>query len=247
MPFTLSHPAAILLLRGTPLPVAAMVAGSMAPDAPMFLRLRGAYDVTHSLFGVLTVDLALSVVAVLFWFRMLRDPLVDLVPAIRERLEPTVRYSSRQWALVVPAAVLGSLTHLAWDSFTHHGRWGAERVPLLRDSIAGHYGSEWAQYGSSVLGLLVVAGWGLLAVRARPRTPRPATVPGLGLPAVGAVLVLTVGSGVTAAITTAAPGIRMWLGQAAVVGTIIGAFCLLVVACVWRVRLGGRDRTVLPE
>jgi hypothetical protein len=36
MPFTLSHPAAVLPLAGTGFPVAALVAGSMAPDVPMF-------------------------------------------------------------------------------------------------------------------------------------------------------------------------------------------------------------------
>lgn len=236
MPFTLAHPAAVLLLRRTPFPVAAMVAGSMAPDVPMFVQLRGFYDLTHSLFGVLTVDLAMSVFAVVFWFALLRDPLVDISPApVRERLEPTARYGPAQWKLVVPATILGSLTHIVWDAFTHHGRWGVRAVDWLGQLHHGHYGSEWAQYTSSVFGLTIVGAWGLVGLRARARRPRPVTVPALGTRASVLVAALTLFSGVAAAITTAAPGLRYWLAQAAVVGTIIMGFAFLVVAGLWQV------------
>ncbi|MFL6160545.1 MAG: DUF4184 family protein [Marmoricola sp.] len=241
MPFTLSHPAAVLLLRRTPLPVAAMVAGSMAPDVPMFVQERGFYGLTHSLVGVVTVDLVMGVVAVAFWFGLLRDPLVDLCPAaVRERLAATARYDARQWRLVVPAVVSGSLTHVAWDSFTHHGRWGAEHVPWLRDEHHGHYGAEWAQFGSSVLGLVVVALWAVVLVRRLPREPRPATVPQLGVRALSVVAVLTVASGLAAGLTTTLPGPGYLVSQAAVVGTMIMVFSLLVVVGTWQVVVSRR-------
>lgn len=238
MPFTLAHPAAALLLRRAPLPMAALVAGSMAPDVPMFVRLRGFYDLTHSPVGVLTVDLALSVVGVALWFALLRDPLVDLAPdPVRERLAATARYTNRQWLLVPLAAVLGSVTHLLWDSFTHYPRWGVRHVDWLRTTHHGHLGSEWAQYGSSVLGLLVVAGWAAITVARRPRVVRPATVPGLHPVGLVVVSLVTVVSGLAAGITTSLPGVRYFLSQTAVVGTIMMVASTVVFVAIWQVRV----------
>jgi hypothetical protein len=165
---------------------------------------------------------------------MIRDPLADLVPAVRERVAPTIRYTALQWKLAAPAAVLGSLTHVTWDAFTHDGRWGTRHIGWLHDLHHGHTGAEWAQYASSAIGLVVVAAWGLSELRARPRVPRPATVVELGTRAAAAIGAVTVASGLAAAFTTAPPGWRMMLSQAAVVGTIMGAFSLLVVAGIWQ-------------
>ena len=57
--------------------------------------------------------------------------------------------------------VLGALTHVVWDSFTHAGRWGVELVPWLQTEHAGRPGYAWAQYASGVVGLLVLLVWGL--------------------------------------------------------------------------------------
>jgi hypothetical protein len=243
MPFTLAHPAAVWPLTRTRLPVAAMVAGSVAPDLPMFAGLRGAYGFTHSPLGAVTADLAMSVIGVALWFALLRDPLVDLGPAaLRERFRASARYGAREWRLVVPAAVLGTVTHLTWDSFTHDGRWGARHVAWLHELHGSHTGASWAQYGCSAAGIVVVVLWAGLAVRRLPRTVRPARVPALGVRALTALLVLTVGSGVAAAITTAAPGPGHWLAQAAVVGTIMLVFGVLVVAGLWQVATSRRER-----
>jgi len=241
MPFTLAHPAAVWPLTRTRLPVAAMVAGSVAPDLPMFASLRSTYGFTHSPLGAVTADLAMSVLGVALWFAVLRDPLVDLCPAaLRERFTPSARYGAAAWRLVVPAAILGTVTHLTWDSFTHDGRWGARHVAWLHQVHGAHTGASWAQYGCSAAGMAVVALWAVLAVRHLPRAARPATVPGLGVRALSAVLLVAVISGVTAAFTTAAPGAGHWLAQAAVVGTIMVVLGVVVVAALWQVAVARR-------
>lgn len=235
MPFTLAHPAAVLLLRRTPLPVAAMVAGAMSPDVPVFFNAYGRpYDLTHSALGVLTVDLAVGVLAVAFWFGFLRDPVVDVAPApVRERLAPHVRYRPAQWRLVMPAVIAGSTTHVVWDLFTHHDRWGVRHVGWLQQEHGRLVGYHWAQYVCSVLGLAVCAAWSVAALRHRGRTPRPLLVPALGVRALNVALALTAGSGIAAGLTAPEPGLRMFVSQAAVVGTIVGAFAVLVLAGWW--------------
>ncbi|MCX0243279.1 DUF4184 family protein, partial [Streptomyces drozdowiczii] len=90
MPFTLSHAAAVLpgirrdgAGRG-PLLASALVAGSFAPDLTYFADsvIPGAMEfgeVTHAVWGVVTVDVLITAVALGLWL-LLRDPLVALLP-----------------------------------------------------------------------------------------------------------------------------------------------------------------------
>ena len=133
MPMTLSHPAAVLPLRRHGMPMAAMVIGSMVPDVPRFMRWSSGYRVSHSYTGVFTVNLIGALVVLDCWNAFVRDALVDLAPDVfRVRLAARNRLSRRQWLLAPAAAVLGSVTHLAWDAFTHPGRWGVAHVAWLR-------------------------------------------------------------------------------------------------------------------
>jgi hypothetical protein len=160
---TLAHPVAVLPLRRFGLPVAAMVIGSMVPDVPLFMRWPGGYQVSHSYPGVLTVNLIGALVLLYGWNAFVRDALVDLSPdVVRVRLAARHRLSRRQWLLAPAAAMLGSVTHLAWDAFTHPGRWGVMHVAWLRADLGPLPAFKWAQYASGVIGLAIVL-WAVIA------------------------------------------------------------------------------------
>lgn len=170
MPLTLSHPAAVLPLRRLGLPVTVMVVGSMVPDVPVFTGSARGYDVTHSLLGVVTVDVVMALIVVAWWTFVMRDALVDAAPHVaRRRLPARARLTRREWLLAPVAAALGALTHLVWDAFTHSGEWGSRHVAWLREDHAGWSGTMWAQQVSGVVGLTVVA----LAAIAHLRAARP--------------------------------------------------------------------------
>ncbi|MFE5945561.1 DUF4184 family protein [Streptomyces sp. NPDC056480] len=175
MPFTLSHAAAVLpglrrngTARG-PLVASALVAGSFAPDMTYFAAtaVPGAMvfgDVTHSPVGIVTVDVLITAVLVALWLTV-REPLVVLLPARwRGRVYGFVRgevWHDRHPAVLAGwfglSAVVGSTTHVVWDSFTHLDRWGTRMIPFLGDVVAGFPVYLYAQYGGSALalGLLV--------------------------------------------------------------------------------------------
>lgn len=184
---TLAHPAAILPLRRLPLPVVPMVIASMVPDIPMFLPSRGGYALTHSPLGVLTVNMVAALVLLAVWNFGVRDALVDMSPAwVRGRLARRSRLSRTEWLLAPISALLGALTHVVWDAFTHANRWGVDQVGWLRGDHHGLPGYRWAQYVSGVVGLAAVV-WACLAyVRARPvsRQPDHRTLPAPVLPCV---------------------------------------------------------------
>lgn len=186
----------VLPLRRLPLlaalPPAAMVIGSMVPDVPMFVPGRGGYGLTHSLPGVVTVDVLATLALLLLWDRLVRDALVDLSPRpVRDRFPRSARLCPSQWLLAPVAAAVGALTHVAWDAYTHPGRWGVDNVAWLRDDQLGLAGHRWAQYLSGAVGLAVVVVVSVRHVRSRsirePRSPR--LLPSVVLP----LLVATVG------------------------------------------------------
>ncbi|ROR90960.1 DUF4184 family protein [Nocardioides aurantiacus] len=162
VPITLAHPAAVLPLRWLHLPLAAMVFGSMVPDVPLFMGWASGYALSHSLPGVITVNLMVALAGLCVWNAFVRDALVDMAPnPVRMRLAPRHRLTCRQWLVAPAAAVVGSLTHLAWDAFTHPGRWGVTHVAWLRADLGPLPGFKWAQYASGVIGMCVVL-WAVL-------------------------------------------------------------------------------------
>ena len=239
MPLTLSHPAAVLPLRKLGLPVTALVVGSMAPDLPLFVHWSGGYRFAHSLLGVATVDVAITITVVWLWFIVLRESLVDLAPdAVRSRMTPHVTLTRQQWFLVVPAAWVGALTHVLWDAFTHSGRWGVDRLAWLRLDHAGLPGYEWAQYGSSLAGVAVVGVAAGRYLRGLPpmhaTTPRPAWVRGL-LPTATLVGVVI---GVLNTLGDSSAGLFSLAFHCALNVNIAVFQCVVVTCLAWRCILG---------
>ncbi|MFK0289669.1 DUF4184 family protein [Streptomyces sp. NPDC090442] len=183
MPFTLSHAAAVLpLIRRTgtargPLIASALVAGSFAPDVTYYADtvIPGGMafgTVTHSLPGVLTVDALLTAVLVAGW-RWVREPLPALLPpAGRERVgafargRPRRARTTRERAALAgwfyASAVLGAVTHVVWDAFTHPGRWGSHLLPALNTVLGDRPLAMYLQYATSALALPAL-GWFLHA------------------------------------------------------------------------------------
>ncbi|MFF4247135.1 DUF4184 family protein [Streptomyces sp. NPDC001822] len=196
MPFTLSHAAAVLpgvrrsgSGRG-PLVASALVAGSFAPDSAYYADsiVPGAMEfgeVTHAAWGVFSVDVLVTGVLVALWL-LLREPLVALLPgASQGRVHGFVR--GRRWEPDCPilptaawfavSAVIGSGTHVVWDAFTHHDRWGTELIPVLGRSAGGFPVFQIVQYGSSAVAAAVLAFFVHSGLRSAGPAPRPECVP----------------------------------------------------------------------
>lgn len=63
--------------------------------------------------------------------------------------------------MLAASLVLGVLTHIVWDLFTHEGRWGVDALPALDDMWGPLTGYKWLQHGSSVIGLLIIGIWAI--------------------------------------------------------------------------------------
>jgi hypothetical protein len=181
VPFTISHAAAALPLRRLGkirLPLAAVIIGSMSPDYSYFVPWGFESLETHSLFGLFVFCWPVSLALWILFVRVLEPPTTALLPEHwRTRFPPSDRDISRRGLALASAAVLlGAVTHVVWDSFTHGRTVVTEVFPALRD-VAFQFGGwqfRWffvLQLLSSVFGLAAIALW---AWRQPPgRYPRP--------------------------------------------------------------------------
>ncbi|WP_137846182.1 DUF4184 family protein [Microbacterium sp. 2FI] len=208
MPFTPSHAVVALPFIRTPLVPAAIAIGAMAPDLPLFVRgLPLHYGRTHDLVW-LPATVLLALVLLLVWRAVLRPVVRELSPdwlarrlpgewdrgalgATRDTLAISAmreRGRRQRWTvswsgmlLLLVSLVIGVVSHIVWDLFTHEGRWGIAMIPALAEQWGPLLGYKWLQHGSSVLGLAIIGIWAVLRLvrtDAAPAVPR--TLPAWG-------------------------------------------------------------------
>lgn len=179
MPFTISHAAAVLPLQKTRLPLAALMIGSMSPDFAYFLPGEPLREDTHSIAGIFWFCWPVSVALWLLFVRVLEQPTLALLPdRWHARFAPSDReVSVKTLALASAAVILGAVTHILWDSFTHRGTAVVDALPGLR-AVAFHVNGwrvRWfvvLQHLSTVFGLLalLIWAWRLPPIHSFPRS-----------------------------------------------------------------------------
>lgn len=180
MPFTPSHIAAALPFARTPLIPAALVIGTLQPDLFFYLPVGVNREFTHSWFAVFTFDLAVSLVVFALWQLIFRAPVLDFAPRwVRARMphrgSKPGRGGRAVYALLLVASILiGCVTHVFWDSFTHDSAFVRD-APLLFDQLGPLRLYTWLQHLGSLRGLVAVAGFVLWWKRSAPVGPPAST------------------------------------------------------------------------
>jgi hypothetical protein len=178
MPYTLSHLAAVLpfsrwLARWQIL--SAMVIGSMVPDFGYLLPIQPPRVLTHSAVSLLTFSVPVGLLSYWIFQRWIKVPLFNLLPdpaylRWRPFATPAALSSPLHWLLATGGVLVGAVTHLVWDGFTHEDARGMRMMPELDDwrfELNGHHlmGARLIQDGSSVLGLAIVLALLIYALR----------------------------------------------------------------------------------
>jgi hypothetical protein len=169
MPYTLSHIAAVLpfsrvLARLRVL--SAMVIGSMVPDFGHLVPIQLPRAATHSAASLVTFSLPVGLLSYWIFQRWIKVPLFNLLPdqaylRWRPFAAPAALNNVRQWLLAAAGVLVGAVTHLVWDGFTHEGARGMRMMPELDDwrfELHGHHliGARLLEDGSSILGMALV-------------------------------------------------------------------------------------------
>ena len=165
MPFTVSHVAFVVPLRDRlRLPLCGLAVGAMAPDLEYVVYGRPHRTISHSVHGIVTLDLALAL-ALLVGATLAAPGLGSLIPLRHTELRQRVaRWRAPLWPLpalakLVAAIIVGAASHVLIDGFTHAGSFPASHLPFLTSEtpIRGWTGARLLQYGLSLVGVLVVA------------------------------------------------------------------------------------------
>ena len=248
MPFTPSHIAAVLPFAKTPLLPAALAIGSMVPDLFYYVPVGIGRSFSHSWFGVFTIDLGVGILVFLLWQLVLRRPVLDFAPLwVRQRMGrsewmPAGRLRWVRLVLVLAASLLiGILTHVLWDDFTHDGPF-VHLVPVLFEQFGPLRLFKWLQHASSILGavaiVLFVLWWRRRVPAAEPAPTRLTTTTRI------AGIAITLGSGLLVALFLwirgmlggASPIDNELVFQVVVIGLAAAGLTALIFALTWWLR-----------
>lgn len=140
MPFTLFHPALVLVLHRLPKrwgSLTGLVAGSMAPDFEKFAKMKSLNYYSHTWPSLLYFTLPVGLVLSFVFHAVVRNPLMLHLPGpVRERLQGCRRFDWRRhfvahYPAVISSVLLGGASHLLWDGLTHRQGPFARQLPFL--------------------------------------------------------------------------------------------------------------------
>mgnify|MGYP000753574010 CR=1 FL=1 len=171
MPFTFSHPAIILplkLLKQSWFSLTGLIIGSLTPDFEYFIRMKVQSDYSHTIGGIFLFDLPLGILLAFLFHNVIRNTLYDNLPWIlKSRIIEFkqfnwTKYFRENWIVVIISILIGAISHIFWDSFTHSTGYFVELIPQLKYSInlAGKeiYIYKILQHTSSLIGGIIIAG-----------------------------------------------------------------------------------------
>jgi hypothetical protein len=165
MPFTVSHAAAVLPLHRLThkLPLTALMVGSMAPDFGYFFSHEASRALTHSFAGLFYFSLPVGLAVWLFYVAFLEKATITLLSdRWHTRFAHTDAITPSLIARAAVAIVLGAITHLVWDAFTHRATFATDAFPALLGATPGF---GWLPIYhllhalSSVAGLVILYRW----------------------------------------------------------------------------------------
>ena len=167
MPFTFSHPAAILPFSKTRnLSQTGLVIGSVVPDLEFYFQLKLNENIGHTIPGILLFDLPIAFLVSLIFHCLVKKPLYQASPSwIQSRM---VKYLDFDWinalrtngSTILISILLGIFTHLLLDGITHFDGWVVNLVPFLSANLGFNATVlpvyDALQYGLSLIGLNMV-------------------------------------------------------------------------------------------
>ncbi|MDR3679384.1 MAG: DUF4184 family protein [Flavipsychrobacter sp.] len=165
MPFTFSHPAAILPFLNKNrnyISATGLIIGSMAPDFESFIFLNEKKIYGHTWPGIFWFDLPLAILLAIVYHVIVRDALIKNLPwALYERLQcfegiNWMNYFKKHFFVVIISMLIGIFSHLLLDAFTHLNLVDPDATdsPIYLGHVQVYL---LLQYTLSVVGLILAA------------------------------------------------------------------------------------------
>ncbi|QEA00102.1 DUF4184 family protein [Lysinibacillus fusiformis] len=167
MPLTFAHPAAVLPFtrKSKYIHFSALVLGSMAPDFEYFLRGRPIGEIGHTFAGFFLFNLPLVLIIYLIYYRFIHQPIMSHLPEFLQDFNSYQMAGTKTWKTIVfsYSALLGMLTHVIWDSFTHQNGLMVTNLHFLSQTFTlfGFHIPiyKFLQHGSTLVGITLIFGY----------------------------------------------------------------------------------------
>jgi len=118
----------------------------MVPDFEYFIRMnvKGIYG--HTFWGLFYFDLPVALLIAVVFHTIAKKNLIDNLPAfVQSRLKETreldfIAYLKGHKMIFLWSVILGAVTHILWDGFTHERQFGVKAFPMIYEGTTVHVG-----------------------------------------------------------------------------------------------------------
>jgi hypothetical protein len=170
MPFTFAHPVIVLPLKNKYFSkyfsLTALIIGSMLPDFEYFIRMTLKSIYSHTILGIFLFNLPLGLIFCSIFHNIIRNDLFLNTPYfLRVRLSVFTDFNWNKYFLknpiqVIISLLIGSFSHIFWDSFTHFNGYFAEKISFLKYFVVVNNISipvyRILQHSGSIIGCLII-------------------------------------------------------------------------------------------
>ncbi len=117
--------------------MSALIAGSMIPDFQYFIVMKLNGRFSHSLTGIFLFDLPAAIFVLIIFHAFVKDQLIDNLPMyINRRLQHLKAFNFFRYVKAEPiglilCVLIGTVSHILWDGFTHNDGLFADWIPAL--------------------------------------------------------------------------------------------------------------------
>lgn len=178
MPNPIAHPAASIPFTKVGLVFSALVAGSLSPDFGYFVDLPGSFFM-YTIPGLILFDLPVGFALLWGFHAFVKWPLLSLFPiSLQRRLFKHAQGFSfgplKRFFLILLSLLVGSITHVILDAFTHDYGWMVEHFSVFHTLLGGVPLYTILQNLGSLLGIALLIYW---FVRWLPTAPQSDQLP----------------------------------------------------------------------
>jgi hypothetical protein len=169
MPFTLAHPIIVIPLKKLNrnwFSLTALVIGSMVPDFEYFIRMKVYSVYSHTIQGIFWFCLPIGLLSCFIFHDIIRNDFIDNCPILRFRFHRYNdfnwnAYFKKKWYIVIVSLLIGIVSHILWDNFSHNTGIFVKLFPSLKSEVVFFKYAlpiyKIIQYVSSIMGMVIIA------------------------------------------------------------------------------------------
>jgi hypothetical protein len=166
MPFTLAHPAAVVFMKNKYLDLWGLILGAMAPDFIYFILFNPSSNLGHTFIGFIILNLPICFLLNYLINKYIKDAfIINLPEFISKYYIYLLRHKNNikninEAIVFIYSCMIGMLTDVIWDGFTHKTEYFVIKLSFLRNKI-DILGIQIPifkiiQHGSTVLGFIII-------------------------------------------------------------------------------------------